>query len=88
MIGTSLTIAMSLITTLINSSLVPPAGCCPPSPPSNGSVNEYLSGSVGAMLTFQCNTGYIPHEQVTSTCLENGSWVPIPQCVLAGMYEC
>ena len=40
------------------------------------------------MLTFQCNAGYIPQEQMTSTCLENGSWVPIPQCVLAGMYEC
>ena len=68
------------------SSLVPPAGCSPPSPPSNGSVNDYLSGSIGSLLIFHCDTGYIPHKQTTSTCLENGSWVPIPQCVLAGMY--
>ena len=41
------------------------------------------------MLTFQCNDGYIPHEQMTSTCQGNDSWVPIPQCVLAGIInEC
>ena len=66
------------------SSLVPVAGCSPPSPPTNGRINEYHNGSVGASLTFQCNTGYLPQEQVISTCMANGTWVPIPQCVLAG----
>ena len=72
--------------------IIPPAGCSPPFPPTNGSVNQYHNGSVGAILTFQCNTGYIPHEQTASTCQGNGSWVPIPQCVLAGIvltvHEC
>ena len=61
------------------------AGCSPTSPPTNGRINEYHNGSVGASLTFQCNTGYLPHEQVTSTCTKNGSWVPVPRCVMAGM---
>ena len=55
-------------------------GCSPPSPLANGSISEYSSGAVGAMLTFQCDTGYMPQEEVTSTCLSNRSWVPIPEC--------
>ena len=61
------------------------AGCSPPSSPTNGVVNEYYNGSVGASLTFQCNIGYIPYKQMTSICMMNGTWVPIPQCMLAGM---
>ena len=70
--------------------LVLPAACSPPSPPSNGSIIAYHSGSEGEiMLTFLCNAGYIPQELMTSTCRENDSWVPIPQCVLAGIInEC
>ena len=57
-----------------------PVGCSPPYPPANGSISEYSSGAVGAMLTFQCDTGYMPEEEVTSTCLSNSSWVPLPEC--------
>ena len=31
-------------------------------------------------MTFQCDNGYMPQEEVTSTCLSNGNWVPIPEC--------
>ena len=55
-------------------------GCSPPSPPANGSISEYSSGAVGAMLTFQCDTGYMPLGDGTSTCLSNSSWVPAPEC--------
>ena len=58
----------------------PPVGCSPPSPFANGRVSEYSSGAVGAMLTFQCDTGYMPQEEVTSICLSNSSWVPLPEC--------
>ena len=61
-----------------------PVGCSPPSPLVNGSISEYSSGAVGAMLTFQCDTGYMPQEEVTSTCLPNSSWGPTPEC--EGMY--
>ena len=57
-----------------------PVSCSPPSPLANGSISEYSSGAVGAMLTFQCDTGYMPQEEVTSTCLSNRSWVPTPEC--------
>ena len=60
---------------------LPPVGCSPPSPPANGNISEHSSGAVGAMLTFQCDTGYMPQEEVTSTCLSNSSWVPgAPEC--------
>ena len=58
-----------------------PVGCSPPSPPANGSISEYSSGAVGAMLTFQCDTGYMPQEEVTSTYLSSSSWVPLPECL-------
>ena len=57
-----------------------PVGCSPPSPLANGSISEYSSGAVGAMLTFQCDTGYMPQEELTLTCLSNSSWVPTPEC--------
>ena len=57
-----------------------PVGCSPPSPPANGSISEHSSGAVGAMLTFQCDTGYMPQEELTSTCLSSSSWVPLPEC--------
>ena len=63
-----------------------PDGCSPTSPLANGSICEYNSGAVGAMLTFQCDTGYMPQEEVTSTCLSNGNWVPTPEC--EGMRLC
>ena len=66
-----------MVIIIINSSLV---GCSPPSPLANGSISEYSSGAVGAMLTFQCDTGYMPQEEVTSTCLSNSSWIPVPVC--------
>ena len=70
--------------TILSFNYLSPAGCSPPSQLANGSISEYSSGAVGAMLTFQCDTGYMPQEEVTSTCLPNSSWVPIPEC--EGMY--
>ena len=45
----------------------------------NGMITEHRSGAVGAMLTFQCDTGYLPQDGI-SICLSNTSWVPIPYC--------
>ena len=57
-----------------------PVGCSPPSPLANGRISEHRSGAVGAMLTFQCEMGYMPQEEVTSACLLNRTWVPMPEC--------
>ena len=32
------------------------------------------------MLTFQCDAGYMPQNEMTSTCLSKEHWVPIPEC--------
>ena len=37
------------------------------------------------MLIFQCDTGYMPQEEITSTCMSNSSWVPAPEC--EGIYN-
>ena len=66
--------------TIIFYLLISPVGCSPPSALANGSISEYSSGAVGAMLTFQCETGYMPQEEVTSICLSNSSWIPTPEC--------
>ena len=55
-------------------------GCSPPPPPVNGRISEHNSGGVGAMLTFQCDTGYMPQEGGVSTCKSNTSWIPRPEC--------
>ena len=35
---------------------------------------------MGAMLIFQCDPGYMPREELSSTCLSNSSWYPFPEC--------
>ena len=60
-----------------------PAGCSPPSPPVNGKITEHSSGTVGAKLIFQCDTGYMPQEGNMSTCvslLHSAAWTPTPEC--------
>ena len=45
-------------------------GCSPPSPPTNRIIDEYPHGTVGSLLTYRCNSGYIPHLQ-RSDCMAN-----------------
>ena len=62
------------------------AGCSPPFPfITNERITHHLNGSVGSVLTLHCHTGYRPYEPTMSMCLENPSWVPTPNCMLAGM---
>ena len=68
--------------------LIPTAGCSPPSLNSfitNGRINHHINGSVGSVLTFECDTGYLPYKQTISRCFTNGSWIPTPHCVVAGI---
>ena len=63
---------------------LPPAGCRIPSPPVNGSIEEYRSTEEGADIQFHCHDGYTPNEWMSSQCL-NSSWSPQPMdlvCVL------
>ena len=57
---------------------IPPAGCGPPSPPVNGSIEEYMSTEEGAEIQFHCDEDYTPNEWTTSQC-QDSMWSPDPQ---------
>ena len=54
------------------------ATCHDPIPPMNGSIGGYTSTVEGSVVTFYCNEGLIPAEQMNTTCASNGSWTPNP----------
>lgn len=59
--------------------------CGVPSPPTNGSVGNYLHTRKGATVTYQCDDGYIPSTVMTAMCTDTTKWVPLPEihdCVL------
>ena len=53
-------------------------GCGPPTPPPRGSLGDLTSSQEGAVVTFQCNPGLAPSQQMMSVCAPNGSWTPDP----------
>ena len=55
-----------------------PAGCGEPGTPINGSLSQFESAEVGAEVTYQCNTGFIPAAPQVSTCAHNRTWTPDP----------
>ena len=54
------------------------AVCRDPVPPLHGSITHYTSTVEGASLTFKCDEGYSPTEEMTTTCNANGDWEPNP----------
>ena len=50
------------------------AKCMFPSPPHNGAITNFSDAEGVSTITFQCNDGFVPTGQVTSTCLADGSW--------------
>ena len=48
--------------------------CILPSPPRNGAITNFSNTEEGTMVTFQCNDGFTPVEEIMSTCLEDGIW--------------
>ena len=55
------------------------AVCGDPVPPSHGSIDVYTSTAEGTNLTLQCNDGYSPLGEMTTTCTANGQWEPNPE---------
>ena len=54
------------------------ATCHDPTPPMKVSIGGYTSTVEGSVVTFHCNEGLIPAEQMNTTCASNGSWTPNP----------
>ena len=52
-----------------------PTGACPlPTNPVNGTIGPVTSRAVGATVTFQCNDGFIPTGEMTTTCMADMTW--------------
>ena len=53
------------------------AGCSPPTPPINGSVDEWTSSMVGAQVTYSCDTDLVLVGETVATCsLPSLQWIP------------
>ena len=54
--------------------------CYDPDAPNNGSViDNYDHTREGATVTYLCDDGFRPSQQMTSNCTSSGNWVPLPQ---------
>ena len=57
----------------------PVADCGAPPPPVNGSLLQpYTNTTEGSVVVFQCNSGFVPEEEMTAVCGNDGQWVPYP----------
>ena len=67
----------------------PPVNCGDPTPPMNGSIDQYQNTTEGTQISFGCNPMFIPSRRMTSTCASNGMWTPDPgnlMCICESMY--
>ena len=54
------------------------AGCCLPTPPPHGFLGNITSLQEERMVTFQCNPGFVPSQQMMSVCTAIRHWTPDP----------
>ena len=52
--------------------------CEDATPPLHGWLGDYQSTSLHSTITFQCDSGWWPSEQFTTTCTDQLKWVPDP----------
>jgi hypothetical protein len=56
---------------------------CPfPSPPSNGAITNFSYTEEGTTVTFQCNNGFTPVEEIISICLKDETWEVDPLTII------
>ena len=44
----------------------------------DGSIDPYHNTTEGAEISFMCNPGFVPAENVTAVCGADGRWNPNP----------
>ena len=53
------------------------ADCVVPTPPGNGSIDNFQSAAEGANITYSCSPGFVPRTQMSAVCM-NMTWRPDP----------
>ena len=64
--------------------------CGHPTPPLHGWLGNYQSTLLNSTVTFQCDSGWSPSEQFSTTCMgtDHLEWVPDPgNHTCSGMYH-
>ena len=57
----------------------PTADCGAPPHPVNGSfLQPHTNTTVGSVVVFQCDPGFVPEGEMTAVCGSDGQWVPNP----------
>ena len=56
--------------------------CGAPSFASGVDVEPVTNTTVGSEIVYQCQSGFLPEERMTSVCRENGRWNPDPATLL------
>ena len=62
--------------------LFSPVQCMNITAPSNGVLGPVTSRAEGSTVTFQCNDGFIPTGEMTTTCMADMTWNPDPGSVV------
>ena len=54
----------------------PSAGCSPPTPPVNGSIDDWTSSMIGAQVTYSCDRDLVIVGETVATCSPSLQWIP------------
>ena len=55
----------------------PSVDCGPPTPPRNGSLENYTDSTEGSVVSYSCDPGLVPEGRMTALCTGN-RWSPNP----------
>ena len=67
------------------------AGCPPPTPPVNGSIDDWISSVIGAQITYSCDRYLVIVGETVATCSLSLQWIPSSNDIMCiqpppGMY--
>ena len=68
------------------------AGCSPPTPPVNGSIDDWISSMVGVQVTYSCDRDLVIVGETVATCSPSLQWIPSSNDIMCeqpppGMYS-
>ena len=63
---------------LVITSILHTVGCGAPPPPVNGFLQPHTNTTVGSVVVFQCDPGFVPVGEMTAVCGSDSQWTPNP----------